>query len=84
MGGGQGSGGVCTCYLVFQVTDQAAEISYGFSLDLRLVKLVPLSTIVFTKKLFLNCSLRAVGTMKHLVLVVSCTTFEDTWSGKCL
>ena len=45
------------------------------------------STIVFyTRNEFLNCSLWAVGTMKHLVLlVVSCwTNFEDTWSGKCL
>ena len=44
------------------------------------------SAIVFTKNEFLNCSVWAVGTIKHLVLlVVSCwTTFEDTWSGKCL
>ena len=40
----------------------------------------------FTKNEFLNCSVWAVGTIKHLVLlVVSCwTKFEDTWSGKCL
>ena len=44
------------------------------------------SAIVFTKNEFLNCSVWAVGTIKHLVLlVVSCwTKFEDTWSGKCL
>ena len=44
------------------------------------------SAIVFTKHEFLNCSVWAVGTIKHLVLlVVSCwTKFEDTWSGKCL
>ena len=44
------------------------------------------STIVFTKNEFLNCSVLAVGTMTHLVLlVVSCwTKFEDTWYGKCL
>ena len=44
------------------------------------------SAIVFTKNEFLNCSVWAVGTIKHLVLlVVSCwTQFEDTWSGKCL
>ena len=40
--------------------------------------------IVFTNNEFLNCSVWAVGTTKHLVvLVVSfCTKFEDTWSGK--
>ena len=44
------------------------------------------SAIVFTKNEFLNCSVWAVGTIKHLVLlVISCwTKFEDTWSGKCL
>jgi len=43
------------------------------------------STIVLKLNEFLNCSMWAVGTMKYLVLlVVSCTTFEDTWSGKCL
>ena len=42
--------------------------------------------LIFTKNEFLNCSVWAVGTIKHLVLlVVSCwTKFEDTWSGKCL
>ena len=35
---------------------------------------------------FLNYSVWAVGTMKHLVLLVvsCCTKFDDTWSGKCL
>ena len=44
------------------------------------------SAIVFTKNEFLNCLVWAVGTIKHLVLlVVSCwTKFEDTWLGKCL
>ena len=44
------------------------------------------SAIVFTKNEFLNCSVWAVGTIKHLVLLVaSCLKkFEDTWSGKCL
>ena len=44
------------------------------------------STIVFTKNEFLNCSVWAVGTVKHLVLLVvsCCTKFEDSWSGKCL
>ena len=45
------------------------------------------STIVFflQQNEFLNCSVCAVGTMKHLVLlVVSCRKInEDTWSGKC-
>ena len=38
------------------------------------------STIVCTKKEFLNCSVWAVGTMKRLVLLVvsCCTKFEDT------
>ena len=62
-----------------------AEISYGFSLNLRLVKLVPVN-YCFYKKEFLNCSVWAVGTMKHLVLVVvsCCTKVDDIWLGKCL
>ena len=40
------------------------------------------STIVIIKNEFCYCSVWAVGAMKHLVLlVVSCTKFEDTWSG---
>ena len=44
------------------------------------------STIVFTTNEFLKCSVWAVGTMEHLVLLVvsCCMKFEDTWSGKCL
>ena len=39
------------------------------------------STIVFTKNELLNCSVWAVGTKKHLVMLfVSCwTTFEEIW-----
>ena len=36
-------------------TDQAAEITYGFTLELRLVLLVPVN-YCFYKKEFLNCS----------------------------
>ena len=66
--------------------DQAAEISYGFSLDLRLVKLVPVYYCFYIKNEFLNCTMWPVGTMEHLVLLVvsCCTKCEDTWSGKCL
>ena len=44
------------------------------------------STIVFTIFFLIYCSMWAIRTMKHLVLlVVSCwTKFEETWSGKCL
>ena len=61
-----------------------AQISYGFSLDLRLVKLVPVNYCFFnTKTEFLHCSL---WTIKHLMLLVvsCCRKFEGTWSGKCL
>ena len=67
--------------------DQATEISYGFSQDLlRLVKLVPVSYCFYKKWIRKLFSVWAVGTIKHLVLlVVNCwTKFEDTWSGKCL
>ena len=63
---------------------KATEISYSLSLDLRLVKLVPVGYCFYPKIEFLNCSVWAVGTIKHLVLfVVSCwTKFDDT--KKCL
>ena len=44
------------------------------------------SAIFFQKNEFVNCSVWAVGTIKHLVLLVVSywTKFEDTWSRKCL
>ena len=42
-----GGGGCVHMLLSVWVADQAAEISYGFSLDLWLVKLVPVNYYLF-------------------------------------
>ena len=65
--------------------DQAAEISYGLSLDLQLVKLIPVNYCFYTHK---QIKLFSVGCRDYetsgVVGCSYCTKFEDTWSGKCL
>ena len=47
---GVGLGGVRMLFSV-RAADQAAEISYGFSLDLRLAKLVPVKYCFYQKRI---------------------------------
>ena len=65
--------GVCVRMLLsVSAADQAAEILYAFSLDLRLVKLVPVNYCFYKKlilKLFSVCC-RYILYMNHLVLLV--------------
>ena len=63
------TGGVCACYWVFepQIRRLKSVMVSAWTCDsLSWFQ----STIVFTKIEFLNCSMWAVGTMKHLVLLV--------------
>ena len=47
--------GVRACVYVSPNTSQVAEISYGFSLNLRLVELIPVNNFVFKRFLKLVC-----------------------------
>ena len=76
--------GVCVHMLLrVWVADQAAEISYGFSLDLRLFKLVPVNYCFYTKWMLILFSV-GCGHYDTSGIGGCWTTFEDTWSGKCL
>ena len=82
------TGGVCACYWVFepQIRRLKSVMVSTWTCDSLSWFQSTIVICFYKKNELINCSVWAVGTMKHLLLlVVNCwTKFGVTWSGKCL